>query len=286
MSWFSLFYDIPDGLLYFVCLFGILLLSLAAAGLAQLLRNWHPPLGNSAIVTTLLGGLLVPTGMVLAAVANDVWRADQRGHEAVAQEAVALSNLMHEAVRSNSDNGRAVIDSARAYARSALEREWPMMNHGNASVETTIALDALEDTVALHNESSAPLGRARGAMMQRYLDQIDVARDARLTVARYKVDGTKWWTLFTLLAVGAFVVAELHRNHRRDEIVSLALYSVAFGSLVFLILVFDRPFTGRTIIEPTQLRALLAQPMSLPAADPRGADPQLGRGGTANESRP
>lgn len=216
MSWFGFLYNISNSLLYFVCLCGILLLSLAAAGLTQLVRNWHPPLGNSTIVTTLLTGLLVPTGMVLAAIANDVWHAEQRGHEAVGQEAVALSNLMHEAIRGASDHGRAVIDSARIYARTALEREWPMMNEGNASAETTAALDALEDMVALHIESNAILGHARGAMLQRYLNQIDAARDTRLSVARYKVDSTKWWTLLTLLAVGAFVVAELHRNHRRD----------------------------------------------------------------------
>ncbi|SDV48228.1 bestrophin-like domain [Chitinasiproducens palmae] len=260
-------FNLPNWLLFVAAIAGLLLLTFIAAGLRALVNRLLPPPAPSRVVTTLLTGLLVPTGVLFASIANDVYRVDQRANDVVAQEAVALANLIH--VMQRSPNGQPVVVAARGYAHAAVVGEWPTMDRGGADAETTREFDALGD--ALLARLDVPAGRERidADAARRYYIQLGNARDERLRIAREHVGAKKWLTLLTLLAVSAYVVAELHPHGRRDRIVALVLYALAFGSLAFLILVYDRPFTGRTIVEPVELHALLARPADQPVGDPR-----------------
>jgi len=96
-----------------------------------------------------------------------------------------------------------------------------------------------------------------GQELRKYMTRVELARDDRLRVAETRIRLPKWLAVFVLLFVSACVISELHLNFRRPLVISLTLFSLGFGVTLYLMSAYDRPFTGRTIIEPIALKHVI-----------------------------
>ncbi|GAA0772996.1 hypothetical protein ABRZ04_07440 [Castellaniella ginsengisoli] len=258
---FDFMYDLPEWAMFAACVLLVGGLSVAALILMIVFRRLWPPAPHAyTMVSTMLSGILLPTGIVLAFVASDIWQQDAKGRTAVEQEAIAVADTLRIAKFLPVELREQVTGVLDDYIREVIEIEWPLMGDGRAS---QVAEDQLETLMILSVEiesGTSQLALRRAAEeLRRYATDIENARNQRLLVAQGRVLPTKWAALLVLLFTAACVLSELHLNHRRPLILSMALFSLGFGATLYMIASFDRPFTGTTVIEPTSLSVLLVR---------------------------
>lgn len=258
---FDFIYDLPEWLMFVVCVLLVGCLSLAAVALMTALRRLWPTGPHGAnMIDTMLSGILLPTGIVIAFVASDIWQQDTKGRTAVEQEAIAVADALRISKFLPADLREQVTGVLDDYIREVVGNEWALMGEGQAS---QIAEDQLESLVVISVRIEAgtdQIGLQRAAeSLRRYTSNIESARNQRLLVSHARVKTTKWVTVLVMLFVAACVLSELHRTRRRPLCLALGLFSLAFGATLYLITSYDRPFTGTTIIEPTSLSVLLVR---------------------------
>jgi hypothetical protein len=257
---FDFMYDLPEWAMFAVCVLLVGGLSAAALILMGALRRLWPPGAAPNMVNTMLSGILLPTGIVIAFVASDIWQQDAKGRTAVEQEAIAVADTLRVAKFLPADMREQVTGVLDDYIREVIEIEWPLMGEGRASQVAEDQLEALMVAAVRIEAGADRVGLQRAAeALRRYATDIENARNQRLLVSHGRVMTTKWAAVLVLLFVAACVLSELHIGHRRPLALSLALFSLGFGATLYLIASFDRPFTGTTIIEPTSLSVLLVR---------------------------
>jgi len=252
-------FNISDSRLFLFSVLVVMALSLAAALLSAVLRRVFPIRTPGTMVATMLTGILLPTGMVVAFVASDVWHNEEKGRAAVETEAAALSDVQRAARYLDPASREKVNKLVDKYVHLVADSEWPEMGKGTSlpAVDEVIEeLAVLAAGVGLQSDASKREAIA-AKELGNYVSRVEHARDSRLRIAEIRVRLPKWLAVFIMLFVSACVIAELHLAHPRTLIVSLLLFSLAFGVTVFLIAAYDRPFTGKTIIEPTPLYKVL-----------------------------
>ena len=254
-------YDLPEWAMFAVCVLLVGCLSVTALALMVALRRlWPPGARRPNMVSTMLSGILLPTGIVIAFVASDIWQQDAKGRTAVEQEAIAVADTLRIVKFLPADLREQVTGVLDGYIREVIEHEWPLMGDGRASqipedqLETlmviSVRIEAGTDQIVLQRAAEA---------LRRYTTDIENARNQRLLASHGRVLPTKWVAVLVLLFVAACVLSELHMSHRRPLALSLALFSLGFGATLYLVASFGRPFTGTTIIEPTSLSVLLVR---------------------------
>lgn len=260
---FDFLYDLSDWALFFVCVLIVLGLTALAVGVMTLVRMAWPNRQKHTMVNSMLSGILLPTGLVLAFVASDIWQQDTKGRTAVEQEAVAVADILRVARHLPTSLREQVTGLTDDYIRSVVEEEWPLMAQGQASRKVEELLDALDQTSVQVDVAAAEAGarqiglRLAAKDLRRYTQEVEAARNQRLLVSNSRVMATKWAAVLVLLFVAACVIYELHATQTRPLVTSLALFSLGFGATLFLIASFDRPFTGATIIEPKSMTLML-----------------------------
>jgi hypothetical protein len=260
---FDFMYDLQDGSLFIVCILIVDLTALAAALFMTAVRLAWPNRQKTSMVNTMLSGILLPTGLVIAFVASDVWQQETKGRAAVEQEAIAVADTLRIAQHLPAELGSQVTGLTNDYIRNVVEEEWPLMARGQASLKAESLLDALEQTsvqvdAQAQDAGAAQIGMAQAAKdLRRYTQQVESARNQRLLVANSRVMTNKWAAVLVLLFVAACVIHELHATQRRPLVLALTLFSLGFGATLYLIASYDRPFPGATIIEPESLTLML-----------------------------
>ncbi|WP_322994985.1 hypothetical protein [Castellaniella sp.] len=259
-------YDLPNWMLFLVCVLLTGLLVVSAAASMWLLRLIWPNRHKTTMISTMLSGVLLPTGMVVAFVASDIWQHEAKGQTAVEQEAMAVGDILRIAQHLPTDLREQLTGLTDDYIREVVEVEWPLMAKGQASRQADDSLDALaymaiQLEVLAEQAKSAPaiLLRQSAKDLRHYTQQVDVARNHRLLVSHSRVAATKWTTVLVLLFVAACVICEIHLTQRRALVMALGLFTLGFGATMYLIASYERPFTGATIIEPTSMTLLLVR---------------------------
>ncbi|MGB6007846.1 hypothetical protein [Castellaniella sp.] len=260
---FDFMYDLQDWSLFIACIFIVGLTAAAAAVCMVAVRIAWPNRQKTNMVNTMLSGILLPTGLVIAFVASDVWRQETKGRTAVEEEAIAVADVLRTAAHLPAELREQVTGLTNDYIREVVEEEWPLMARGEASGKAESLLDALEQTsvqidVQARDAGADQIGMGQAAKdLRRYAQQVESARNQRLLVANTRVMPTKWTAVLVLLFVAACVIYELHATQRRPMILAMALFSLGFGATLYLVASYDRPFTGATVIEPESMTLML-----------------------------
>lgn len=251
---------LPPLLKFAACVLFVGLIALVALGMMSMLRRaWPPGLHAPNMVNTMLSGILLPTGMVIAFVAADIWQQDAKGHVAVEHEASAVVDVLRIAKFLPGDRRESVTGLIDDYIREVVENEWPFMATGRWSLVAEDQLEALIIASVELEASTDQLGLRRAAEeLRRYAQNIERARDDRLLIARSPgIMSAKGAVVLMLLFVAACVLCELHLSQRRPLVLSMLLFSLSFGATLYLIVSFDRPFMGTNQIQPESLSLLL-----------------------------
>jgi hypothetical protein len=260
MNFYEQIFHLSDLWLFFFSIGSVALLGVFAFAVMVVAHRMIPNTRGTTMVNTMLSGILLPTGMVIAFVAADVWQNDERGRVAVEQEATAVSDAIRVTKHLAPEPAAKIKKLIQDYVESAMADEWPRMAQSLYSDETEMALENLMVAAVRLEAHAADFAESiAGQELRKYTTRIELARDSRLRVSETRIRTPKWVAVWILLFVSACVLAELHLHHRRALLIAMSLFSLGFGVTIFLISAYDRPFTGRTIIEPLALQNALVR---------------------------
>lgn len=159
--------------------------------------------------------------------------------------------------------GDAKVTAMRAllanYAQSIVEAEWPLMAQGAE--------------VTLENNGPPPLGQlsravftiepAAGRQTEIYnqilkqMDDLTQARSQRIEDSSIRLPATFWGIILALFVI-LFVLALLIEP-AVGRAVAIGAQALAVALLLSLVFIYDAPFKGRNLVQPTEIVKVLAQ---------------------------
>jgi Protein of unknown function (DUF4239) len=194
--------------------------------------------------------------VLLAYVVIVVWQDFAAAHLTTEQEANQVADLHSLADELPAPFGARVRELARAYTRSVIDDEWPLLNRGQASPRTT--------------ELARDLGRAlRAVEPQTSRDQ--VIYDKALTLYQGLQDNRRLRIyqsrdglhpiVWTMLIGGAIITVTFTYLFGLDNTGAHALMIAALaaiiGAILFMIQATDYPYSGDVRVQPTPFELVL-----------------------------
>ena len=218
---------------------------------AMRLREHNEVAGFIYAVLGVIYAVLLPFVLVV------VWEGFSDAEHAAMQEAETLTTLRLDAQAFPDPAPRQVAAQADAYARAAVDEEWPRMSRGGESAAARDALAALGQAVRAIEPRTGGEAAAYQLMLG-HLDALAGWRTARLFEARSGVPKLLW----AVLLFGGVLVVGYTYLYGVERLAAQAAMTAALAATVALvlavILAIDHPFTGDFRVEPDDLRAFLA----------------------------
>ena len=204
----------------------------------------------SPILQTLCGTLFV---LAIAFLANAVWATEDRAHGIVNDEALSIHTVMTYVQSMNGPPRDDLHRLTQDYAR-AVETEWPQMSEEAGARPSSQQIDDLYAAIIARLSE----GEQNRMLQQRLLDAVDdlaLARQHRLTIAKENVSGGQWFMVSQLGLLLLVVIAVCHGRWPVSRAVALFLITLAVSISLFVIVAHDRPFVGQNAVGPQPIMA-------------------------------
>ena len=215
---------------------------------------------SSPVLPSLHSAVSTVYTVLLAFVVVIVWQSFSDADSRVETEAIRLSNVLRDAAVFTDADQTKLHDAVLTYVRLASTKEWHSMANGTGADPTTNhAYEQIWGTVYAIQPSGVTQEAFYREMIER-LNELGAARRSRLLSATASVS----WVLWSLLLGGAALVLYLSLMlpcgpDHRARTVALAATGCVITLTLFVIFVFDHPFTGSVRVDPGPLRDLLAR---------------------------
>lgn len=191
--------------------------------------------------------------VILAFAIVAVWDKFNEAETLVLKEAGAAATL-YRISAADEPNARATRAALDNYLTAVLEDDWPKMAKSQEGQEATRALNQLYAAAMQLGETKR---QAVGVEIMSELAAITEARRGRLHHAMGVVPPALWlMLLFSAAMTIAFTFFFGLENLKAQVTMTGGLASVVFLGL-FVIVSYDRPFTGEVFVEPHPIKAVL-----------------------------
>lgn len=205
--------------------------------------------------------------VLMAFIVTVVWDRFDRAETVVDQEANALVDLFRLA-QSLPDSERLQIQQTLlAYTREVLDREWPLMARGQASVEAAAQIDILWQAYRRIEPSTNQASAVYQQSLEQ-LDELDDARAIRLLLTRSGLPRIMW----AVLIVGAQITVGFSFLFGVRNLVAqaamVATLTTTVALILFLIGALDYAFAGSVRVDPRAFETALVTMERVAAARP------------------
>jgi Protein of unknown function (DUF4239) len=210
-------------------------------------------------------GMLPPMGLVFGLIVGflvaGLWNDLSQARTAVNREASSLraAQLLVDASFPGAAASR--MDALiKQHIHNAATREWPAMEHQNATltlvpVPLAHALD-LALSLKVDREGQATAQREIVTSLENALD----ARRQRIIVSRSTVNWVKWMAVISLAALTLLAIAFVHSDNRLTAALAMGIFAAAVAVTLVLIASQDRPFSGAFGVKPDVLLQVQPSP--------------------------
>jgi hypothetical protein len=230
---------------------GICLVSLGGLMLVQRLVPVDSRQPYNDVAGFIYAALGVIYAVLLALVVIAVWGEYDAAKETVEQEANAVAEIFWLGNRLPEPEGSHIQELARSYAHEVVDKEWPLMEQGEAplltQVEQTPTGWTLIDDIRANLQEVEPQTQADEQLYAEGLDQIQRLADARrmrLVAAEEGVPAVLWSVLiFGGVAAIGFTYLFGLQNTWAHRLMVLTLAAV-IGLVLFTIGAMEHPFSG------------------------------------------
>jgi hypothetical protein len=195
--------------------------------------------------------------VLIALVVIAVWEEYDAASVTVEQEANALAEIFWLGHRIPEPEGSHIQELARSYAEEVVDKEWPLMEQGEAplmtQVEQTPTGWTLIDEIRANLQEFQPRTQADEQLYAEGLDQVQRLADARrmrLVAAEEGIPGVLWSVLIFggVAAIGfTYLFGLANTWAHRLMVVTLA---AVIGLVLFTIGAMEHPFSGGARIGP------------------------------------
>jgi hypothetical protein len=191
----------------------------------------------------------------IAFLAHDTWTAHDRALDTVFLEAGSLRTILDLAERLPADVRADVRAGVAAYARSAVDDEWPKLAQRASSEAAAERLDALV-TLLAGDGASAAGAIVHSALLQQVVS-LRHTRDLRVALSQTHVNPLKWLGMAFLGLLTMISIAMVHIDQPKAEILAVVLFAAAAAPTAAIILVHGNPFQEPAAVTAAPIAAVL-----------------------------
>lgn len=208
-------------------------------------------------ITASFSSSVIPLlGFMIGFLASNVWDSNRKATEVVRIEAASLTSLY--GIVAISDLPYEEISSAiRYYVSVVVQKEWEMMQYGEAAPEAEIAQDRLLQ-IATSLQSSKESGSSLNRLLLDFALKISDARAQRLKMSAHSSENLKWISVLFLTFVGQVSIAAVHLDRPRPQMGALTIFTSAVVVVIALIATYDLPFTPPLTVSPAPIARVLS----------------------------
>jgi amino acid transporter len=207
-------------------------------------------------------GMLPPLGILFALlvgfIAVEVWNNYDKAKLAVASEASALRAVVLLAETFPEEQKTRIDALIDRHIEDAINKEWPMMARGRATLATMRAnalIETLKDVITLKPADDSQ--RIAQPEMIKAVQAALEARRQRIVVSQSEVGRIKWAGILLQGLCTLIAIAMVHSDNRLTNAIALTLFATGIALSVLLIAAYSRPFTGEISVRPDLLKQVL-----------------------------
>lgn len=249
-AWYDWAYGISEAGLYLACILAVgFLVVLTTLGVA-VYRGRPSRAVPSSLPPAFVSAVVLPISLVISLLVNDIWRKYSDAQDAVVAEASTVADAVRAIQRLPSEPAAELNALMYAYVHGDVPQDWRTYQTRRLPVEVRSALNEMEFRVArlLQSPHESPNAQSTLTVLAGDLTELDKLRKKRTQLSTGRLDNARWMVLALLLLTGLGVLVEVVYGQRKNYAVSVGFFVVGYGTLVYMLVTHDRPFSGETIV--------------------------------------
>jgi len=171
------------------------------------------------------------------------------------KEASAFNNMDRVLLRSGDPTFVNLRPALQAYGRAVIDKEWPMLAHGQRAPEANDAFAVLSRAGYAFQAANAREEAMFGQFV-RMLNELSDLRETRLGNSDLSLPSLFWATICMILLL--MVVLASLVTPAPERTMQLRGMITALGILLSLVVIVDLPFSGETAASPAPIERMLA----------------------------
>lgn len=179
----------------------------------------------------------------------------QKASDLTRKEAASTAKIYRDSTRVPASQAEKIQLAMQDYLATVINQEWPLMSHD----KTSDAAESILDSLILElNSFTAKNNQELLSMQMVYneLDELYKNRDERVDLANAALAGDLWILLVVSTLLTLFVKSLAGMKFRLHLAMQIVV-TLMLTSILFLIIVLDRPFRGQFSIKPVPFQEIL-----------------------------
>jgi hypothetical protein len=202
-------------------------------------------------------------GITVGLIAVGVWNTHSNAEDVVSKEAAAIGALYRDVSGYPQPVREKLQGDLKSYTHALIEQIWPAQQEGRLLDVGTQLMDDFQSTLYSHEPTTPGQTALHGETIRAFNNLIGYRR-LRIDAGSSSLSAVMW----AVICVGAAIsigVAYVYRiEDPRIHTILVALMAGFLGVVLFMIVINDRPFTGRNSIPPDSYRLILNHLIEVP----------------------
>ena len=201
-------------------------------------------------------------GITVGLIAVGVWNTNSNASDLVSKEAAAIGALYRdvsgypEPTRTNLQSG------LRAYTHQVIEEAWPAQREGRILDSGTRILNEFQDSLMTFEPSTAGQIALHGETLRAYNTLIGYRRQ-RVDAVSAGLSQVMWMVIWVGAAISIGVAYLYKIDDPKIHAMLVALMAGFLAMVIFMIVINDRPFSGKNGIPPDSYKLILDKVIDL-----------------------
>jgi hypothetical protein len=253
----NIFYSMPNILLFVImCIIGVIFtvtgIHLIRIVIPMELRlRDNVAIGYISANTAVLFAVLA--GFIISYMLNNFNRAQEITRTEVSQ----LDDICRDAARLDKLVARSIQEEVIKYLKTVVINEWPAMRVGK-KVDPYGEKILINLRIKLINYKAKNINQSLALVdIHRGLEELYKARSERLSMDKSAL-GTDIWIMLVIVTLFAIIINFLYGMEHSLHVFLAPFVSTIVISLLFMIIIMDRPFRGGFSVQPHDFQRALA----------------------------
>lgn len=254
-AWYNWAYALSETSLLLVSMLGVASIVLLAT-LCLVSYRGHPRRTlPSTLPPAFVTGIVLPVSVVIGLLVTDVWRKYSDAQDVVMMEAAHVADAARAIKRLPESAAHELDALLRTYVEEDVPRDWQAFQTHPLHLDTRSTLNELEfRTQALHRQLHDDIvAQSTLQVLIADLEALDALRKQRIHLSVGRIDNPRWRVLGILLFCSIALMGDVVYGQRRNFLVAAVLFTLSYGSLMYMLITHDRPYTGQTLVLPTPI---------------------------------
>lgn len=195
-------------------------------------------------------------GITVGLIAVGVWNTHTNAEDVVSKEAAAIGALYRDASGYPQPVREQLQGDLKEYTHALIEQIWPAQQEGRLLDVGTQLMDDFQSTLYSY-EPTTPGQTALHGETLRAFNNLIAYRRLRIDAVAGSLSAVMWAVIWLGAALSIGVAYLYWIEDPRIHAILVALMAGFLGLVLFMIVINDRPFTGRNCIPPNSYRVIL-----------------------------